>query len=232
MSDHSHAQADTAQAPVSSTAAERPPERPLVKMLLELGPLLVFFGSFRFAKPLLDHPTVYGLLEPLVGAKALGGPSGPLFVATAIFMLAIAASLVASWWLTRHLPRMSIVTAVVVAVFGGLTLWLQDGTFIKMKPTIVYAIFALILGAGLMRGRSYLQYLMGTTMSLDRDGWMKFTRRWVVFFVAMAVLNEAVWRTQTTDMWVTFKTFGAIPLTFLFVLTQLPMLKRHMLDED
>ena len=211
---------------------EKKPENPLVKFLLEVGPLLIFFGSFRYARPMLENPTIYGLLEPVVGAKALAGPSGPLFVATAVFMVAILASLGVSWWLTRHLPRMAVVTAAVVAVFGGLTLWLQDETFIKMKPTMVYTIFALILGFGLLRGRSYLKYLMGTAMPLDDAGWMIFTRRWVMFFLCMALLNEGVWRSLPTETWVTFKTFATLPMTILFVMVQFPMLKRHMVEES
>jgi len=215
-----------------TSAPAKPAERPLLKLVLDLGPLLVFFGSFQYARRLLDHPSVYGLLEPILGEKALAGHSGPIFVATAAFMVAIAVALVLSWWLLRHLPRMSIMPAVVVAVFGGLTLWLQDDTFLKMKPTILYCTFAAILGFGLLRGRSYLKYLMDSAMALDDEGWMKFTRRWAVFFLGMAVLNEAVWRTQSTETWVTFKTFGALPLTFAFVISQLPLLKRHAVEES
>jgi intracellular septation protein len=206
-------------------------ENPLLKLLLDIGPLAVFFLSFRYARPLLENQTVYGLLEPVIGAEALAGQSGPLFVATAFFMVAILISLKVSWWKTRHIPRMALVTAVVVAVFGGLTLWLQDETFIKMKPTIVYCTFAIILGFGLMRGRSYLKSLMGMAMPLDDAGWMIFTRRWVAFFLCMAVLNEAVWRSQPTETWVAFKTFGALPLTFVFLAFQWPLLKRHMVEE-
>ncbi len=204
---------------------------PLLKLVLEIGPLGVFFLSFRFGRELLSVPTVNGLLESLTGPEALAGPSGPLFVATAFFMVAIAVSLAASWHLTRHLPRMAVVTGIVVAVFGGLTLWLQDETFIKMKPTIVNCVFAVILGFGVMRGRSYLKYLMGSAMPLDDAGWMIFTRRWVLFFVFMAALNEVIWRTQTTEFWVTFKTFGSLPLTFVFLALQWPLLKRHMVEE-
>ncbi|HSF94452.1 MAG TPA: septation protein A [Thermohalobaculum sp.] len=210
---------------------EKRPENPVLKFVLEIGPLLIFFGSFRYARDLLENPAVYGLLEPLVGAKALAGESGPLFVATAVFMVAIAVSLAVSWKTTGHLPRMAVVTAVVVAVFGGLTLWLQDETFIKMKPTIVYGIFATILGFGLLRQRSYLKYLMGTAMPLDDAGWMIFTRRWVLFFLFMALVNEGVWRSQTTETWVTFKTFATLPMTLLFMMLQFPLLKRHMVEE-
>ena len=147
-------------------------------------------------------------------------------------MVTITVALSASWMLTRHLPRMALVTAVVVAVFGGLTLWLQDETFIKMKPTIVNGIFGAILAVGLVQGRSYLKYLMGEAVPLDDAGWMIFTRRWVAFFAFMACLNEAVWRTQTTDFWVTFKTFSGVPLTLLFLASQVPLLQRHMRDAE
>jgi intracellular septation protein len=204
---------------------------PLLKLLLDIGPLAVFFLTFRYARPLLEIPTIRGLIEPLTGGEALAGQSGPLFVATAFFMVAILISLKVSWWLTRHVPRMALVTAVVVAVFGGLTLWLQDETFIKMKPTIIYTVFAAVLGFGLLRGRSYLKSLMGMAMPLDDAGWLIFTRRWVAFFVGMALLNEAIWRTQPTETWVVFKTFGALPLTFVFLAFQWPLLKRHMIEE-
>jgi len=205
---------------------------PFLKLLLEIGPLGVFFLSFRYGREMLENTTVSGLLEPLTGAEALAGQSGPLFVATAVFMAAIVVSLTVSWSLTRHLPRMAVVTGVVVAVFGGLTLWLQDETFIKMKPTIVNGLFALILGFGLVQGRSYLKYLMGETVPIDNAGWLIFTQRWVMFFIFMAALNEIVWRTQTTDFWVSFKTFSSLPLTFVFLALQWPLLKRHMVVEE
>ena len=204
---------------------------PLLKLFLDLGPLVVFFATFKFGRELLENPTVHGLMLPLTGGKALAGQSGPLFLATACFIVVSVAALGVSWLMTRHLPRMAVVTAVVVAAFGGLTLWLQDETFIKMKPTIAYAIFTAILGFGLLRGQSYLKALMGTMIPLDDEGWLIFTRRWVMFFIAMAILNEAVWRTQSTEFWVTFKTFAALPLTFVFLLFQAPLLKRHMVEE-
>ncbi len=208
-----------------------PQPRPPVKLALEVGPLLVFFLTFRFGRELLEVSAIHGLLAPLTGPAALAGQGGPLFLATAVFMVAIAVSLKISWWLTRRLPRMAVFTAIIVAVFGGLTLWLQDATFIKMKPTIVSLVFAGLLGAGLLRGRSYLKDLMGETMPLDDAGWLIFTRRWVVFVVAMAVLNELVWRTQPSETWVAFKVFGYLPLTFLFVMFQYPLLKRHAIEE-
>lgn len=209
---------------------ERKPN-PLVKLILEIGPLAVFFLGFQFAPRLLARPGVHDALAMLTGPEALAGKSGPLLLATALFMLAIAASLTASWLLTRRLPRMAVVTGIVVAVFGGLTLWLGDGTFIKMKPTVVNGLFALILGFGLLQGRSYLKYLMGDAMPLTDEGWMIFTRRWVMFFIFLAVLNEVVWRTQSEEFWVSFKTFGNLPLTFAFIALQWPLLRRHAIEE-
>ncbi len=185
--------------------AERRQLHPFLKIALEIGPIAVFF-------------LVYNRTD--------------IFTATAVFIPVILAALGASWALTRHLPRMAVVTAIVVVVFGGLTLWLQDATFIKMKPTIVNLIFAGMLGWGLMRGRSYLKYLMGDAMPLTEEGWALFTRRWAIFFVCMAALNELIWRTQTEAFWVSFKTFGSPALSFLFIASQFPMLRRHGLGED
>ncbi len=200
---------------------------PILKPILEIGPIAVFFICFQYGETLLKNPAIFDILASVTGPAALEGQGGPIFLATAVFMAAIAISLAVSWVVMRSLPRMAVVTGVVVAVFGGLTLWLQDETFIKMKPTIVNAIFALILAFGLLQGRSYLKYLMGEVMPLSDEGWIIFTRRWVGFFLFLAVVNEIVWRTQTTEFWVSFKTFGNIPLTFFFVALQYPLLQRH-----
>ena len=213
-------QADTKQAEIN----------PLLKLVLEIGPLAVFFLTFRYGEEILADPRMFGWFEMATGAEALKGQSGPVIVATACFMVAIAVSLSVSWWLTRSLPKMAVVTAIVVTVFGGLTLWLQDETFIKMKPTIVNCIFALILGFGLLQGRSYLKYLMGDALPLTDKGWMIFTGRWVMFFLFLAVLNEVIWRTQTTDFWVSFNTFANLPLTLAFVAFHWPFLQRHAVE--
>jgi len=205
---------------------------PWLKLTLEVGPLAVFFLAFRFGHEILGLGPVQALLGDAAASKAMTGESAPLFVATALFMVAIALSLAVSWHIARTLPRMAVLTAAVVAVFGGLTLWLQDETFIKMKPTIVNGLFAAILGVGLLRGRSYIRYLMAEAIPMDEEGWMIFTRRWCGFFVFMAVLNEAVWRTQSTDVWVSFKTFANLPITMVFMAFQLPLLRRHMIDEE
>lgn len=214
---------------MSDTLAARQ-VNPLLKLLLEIGPLAVFFLTFRYGEDLLANPAVFGWVELATGPAVLRGDGGPVFLATVCFMIAIAVSLGVSWWLTRALPRMAVVTAVVVAVFGGLTIWLQDETFIKMKPTIVNAIFAAILGFGLLQGRSYLRYLMGEAMPLTERGWMLFTRNWVFYFILCAVLNEVVWRTQSTEVWVNFKTFFYLPFTFVFLALHWPFLQRHAVE--
>ncbi|MGB3273040.1 MAG: septation protein A [Xanthobacteraceae bacterium] len=181
----------------------KPAPHPLFKLATELGPLLVFF---------------------LANAKF------GLFVATAVFMAAVVAAIVASYAVTRHVPVMALVTALVVLVFGALTLYLHDETFIKMKPTIIYALFALALGGGLLAGRSFIAILFDQVFDLTAAGWRKLTLRWAVFFVAMALLNEIVWRTQSTDFWVAFKLFGFVPLTMIFAIAQMPLINRESRD--
>ena len=177
---------------------------PLFKLATELGPLLIFF---------------------IANAKF------NLFVATAAFMVAIVAAIVASYIVTKHVPLMAIVTAVIVLVFGGLTLFLHDETFIKIKPTIVYALFSLTLAIGLLLGRSFIAVMFDQMFNLTPHGWRSLTIRWSAFFAFMAVLNEIVWRTQTTDFWVAFKAFGVIPLTGIFAMMQMPLIKRHHIEE-
>lgn len=205
---------------------------PLLKLALEIGPLAVFFLTFRFGEDILANPTLFGWLNTITGEAALRGQSGPVFVATAAFMVAIAISLSVSWYLQRTLPKMAVVTAVVVAVFGSLTLWLQDETFIKMKPTIVNGIFALALGFGVLQGRSYLKYLLNDALPLTDEGWMIFTKRWVGFFIFLGLLNEIIWRTQTTEFWVSFKTFANLPLTLAFMAAHIPFLQRHSEESE
>jgi intracellular septation protein len=176
---------------------------PLFKLATELGPLIVFF---------------------IANAKF------HLFVATGAFMVAVVVAMAASYAVTRHVPMMAIVTAVVVLVFGTLTLVLHDETFIKLKPTIVYTLFAAVLGGGLLFDRSFIAIMFDQMFNLTPQGWRILTLRWAIWFLAMAVLNEIVWRTQSTDLWVAFKAFGMVPLTMLFALTQMPLVKRYHLD--
>jgi intracellular septation protein len=197
----------------------RKPVNPVLKLALELGPLGVFFfANARGAK----------LAESFPALAALGGP---IFVATAAFIVATLVALVVSLALTRRLPIMPFVTGIVVLVFGGLTLWLQDDTFIKMKPTIVNTLFGVVLLGGLLFGKSLLGYVFDSVFKLDEDGWRKLTFRWGLFFLVLAVLNEVVWRNFSTDAWVNFKVFGIMPITFVFTLSQLPLITRHTIPE-
>ena len=176
---------------------------PWVRPAVDYGPLAVFFA-------------VYWLSD--------------LMTATLAIMIATAAALALSYLSERRLAPMPLVTAVVVGVFGGLTLWLEDETFFKMKPTIVQVLFAAVLFAGLLFKRPLLKPLLGSAWPLDEAGWNKLSSRFAWFFVAMAGLNEAVWRTQSTDFWVTFKVFGIMGLTFIFVVSQVFFMRHHMVN--
>ncbi|GAB1718010.1 MAG: intracellular septation protein A [Nitrobacter sp.] len=178
---------------------------PLFKLATELGPLLVFFAA---------------------NAKF------NLFVATAAFMVAIVAAMIASYIVTRHIPLMALVTGLVVLVFGTLTLVLHDETFIKVKPTIIYGLFASVLGGGLLFGRSFIAMMFDQVFNLTPKGWRVLTLRWALFFFGMAVLNEIIWRTQSTDFWVNFKVFGAVPLTMIFAMMQMPLARRYELAPE
>jgi intracellular septation protein len=196
------------------------PINPLLKLALELGPLGVFFFANARGEWLAEK------------IPALGALGGPIFVATALFMLAMLISLAISYVLTRTLPVMPFVTGIVVIVFGSLTLWLQDDTFIKMKPTIVNVLLGGVLLGGLAFGKSLLGYVFDSVFRLTDEGWRKLTFRWGLFFLVLAVLNEVVWRTVSTDMWVNFKVFGIMPLTVIFTLSQLPLINRYALPEE
>jgi intracellular septation protein len=137
------------------------------------------------------------------------------------------AAMIASYVVTKHVPLMALVTGVIVLVFGTLTLVLHDETFIKVKPTIIYGLFAAILGGGLLVGRSFIAILFDQMFNLTPQGWRTLTFRWALFFAAMAVLNEAIWRTQSTDVWVAFKAFGVTPITAVFAMIQFPLINRY-----
>jgi intracellular septation protein len=198
---------------------------PLLKLVLDLGPLLLFF--LANARPALFLP----LVSPILPADTASGEHTGIFVATAVFMVAVVAALAVSYALTRHLPVMPLVTAVIVLVFGSLTLVLHDELFIKLKPTIIYLLFGVVLLGGLAAGKSLLGMVFDSVFHLTEEGWRKLTLRWALFFFALAILNEIVWRSQTTDVWVSFKVFGVVPLTFLFAALQYPLLTRYAAPE-
>lgn len=191
---------------------------PALKLVLELGPLMVFFFANTRGEWLVQK------------FPALAELGGPIFIATGLFMAATAIALAVSWLLTRTLPMMPLVSGVVVFVFGALTLYLQDDIFIKMKPTIVNTLFGGILLGGLFFGKSLLGYVFNSAFSLDAEGWRKLTFRWGLFFFVLAVLNEVVWRNFSTDFWVAFKVWATMPITILFTISQMPLILRHSLD--
>lgn len=191
-----------------TNAAPPPAPRPVpswLKPLTEYGPLAAFFIAYMRAD---------------------------LMTATIALMAATAVALALSLIIARKLPLMPLITALVVGLFGGLTLWLHDDTFIKMKPTIVQAVLGAILLGGLALGRPLLKPVLGAAWAMDEIGWRKLTFRFGLFFFAMALLNEIVWRTQSTDLWVNFKVFGLLALTVVFAVAQTPLLNRHKLPDD
>lgn len=183
----------------------RPKVNPALKLLLEMGPLVAFF---------------------IVNSKF------GIFPATGVLMACVVAALIASRMLTKHWPIMPIVTAVAVLFFGALTLYFNDEHFIKLKPTIVNTLFGTALLGALAFGKPLLPIVLDSVMSLTNEGWRKLTLRWGLFFFVLAILNEIVWRTQTTDFWVTFKTFGIMPLTIAFALTQVPLIMKHEIKDS
>ena len=177
---------------------------PLLKLALDLGPLVVFFA-----------------------ANSMAG----IFFATGAFMLAITIAVAIGFAVERKLSPMPVVTFFLVLVFGGLTLWLENEIFIKIKPTILYLMFAAVLWGGLLSGRVFLKYLLAQSISMPDPAWRTLTQRWALFFLGLAILNEFVWRSFSTDLWVAFKVWGILPLTLLFVLTQTPYIARNQLDD-
>ena len=206
---------------MSAIDDKKPQLSPGLKLALDLGPLLLFFlGNSR---PALFAP----LLAPFLPPELLAGEHAGIFTATAVFIPAVLLALAVGYALTRHLPIMPLVTAVVVVAFGGLTLALQNETFIKLKPTIVYLLFGSVLLGGLAFRKPLLGMVFDSVFNLTEEGWRKLTIRWAIFFFVLAALNEIVWRTQTTDFWVSFKLFGVVPLTFLFGALQIRLLTRY-----
>jgi intracellular septation protein len=205
--------------------AKKPQLNPMFKLGLDLGPLLLFF--LANSRPALFLPLVSPILPADIGPDGRVG----IFVATAVFMVAVVLALAVSYALTRHLPAMPLITAAIVLVFGSLTLFLHDEHFIKVKPTIIYVLFGVVLLSGLALGKPLLGMVFDSVFHLTAEGWRKLTLRWALFFFALAILNEIVWRSQSTDVWVNFKVFGVVPLTFVFAALQYPLLAKYAAPE-
>ncbi|MEO0799532.1 MAG: septation protein A [Pseudomonadota bacterium] len=198
-----------------ATTAPEAEQPSLLKLGVEAGPLIVFFIANSFA-------------EDLFGATG----NAKIFWATGAFMVATAISLVFSRTLLGRIPIMPLISGVFVLGFGGLTLYLQDEYFIKIKPTIVNLLFATLLGGGLIFRRPLLKYLFGDTFQLTDEGWRLLTIRWSIFFVFLAILNEVIWRNFSTDFWAGFKLFGVLPITMVFAAAQVGLLMKHQIKPD
>ncbi len=174
------------------------------KLFIDIGPLAVFFIFY----------TRSGLQAAIL----------PLMIATVI-------SVIISYILEKKIPIMPTLGAGIVLLFGGLTLYFNNEIFIKMKPTIINAVFAIVLYGGIILKKPLLKYLLGAALKLEDEGWRILTQRWIAFFIALAVLNEIVWRTQSTDIWVNFKVFAILPITFVFTMTQFPLIKKYQIED-
>lgn len=203
-----------------ATTMKKSDINPVLKFALELGPLLVFFFvNSRGEKLAESFPILAQFGEPI-------------FMATGLFMVAMVISLVLSLVLTKTIPIMPLVTLVVVLIFGGLTLYLQNEIFIKMKPTIVNVLFGSALFIGLFFGKSVLKYVFGAAFNLKEEGWLILTKRWGMFFFFLAVLNEVVWRNYSTDFWVTFKVWGTMPITMVFAIVQMGVVTKYAVSDE
>jgi len=191
---------------------------PTLKMVLEFGPIVLFFiGYMKFKDEIF-----------LISGNEYKG----FIVVTAAFVPMMILSSVALWKLTGHLSKMQVLTLVLVILFGGMSVWFNDERFFKIKPTMIYLLFGGLLGFGLLRGRSYLKVVMEEVMPLQDEGWMMLTRRLCVFLFALAVANELIWRTQTTETWVYFKTFGLSIAMFGFFMTQGGIFQKYGIEDE
>ncbi len=189
-----------------------------VKQALELGPPLLFFAAYLYVR---DKTYSFG-----------GTEYDGFIVAAAGFVPVLLASIGLLWWLTGKISRMQVFTAIMVVLFGGLTVWFNDETFFKMKTTIVYGVFAGLLGIGLLQGRSYLAWVMSEFLPMQDQGWMILTRRLTAMFAALAVGNEIVWRSLSTDAWVKIETFAFPAALFVFLWAQIVVLQKYVIEED
>ena len=176
----------------------------IYKLLIDIGPLAVFFIFYT---------------------------RGDLKTAILPFMIATIIAVLFSYILEKKIPIMPTVGAAIILIFGGLTIYFDNETFFKMKPTIINILFAGILYGGIILNKPLLRYLLGAALKLQDEGWDILTKRWIGFFIALAILNEIIWRTQTTDIWVNFKVFGILPITFIFTLTQFSTIKKYQIED-
>ncbi|AUJ63449.1 intracellular septation protein A [Aestuarium zhoushanense] len=193
------------------------PINPILKQVLELGPTLAFF---------LLYIKIKDNTYTIAGTDYSG-----FIVAAVVFIPVLLAAMAVLWFLTKKLSRMQVFTAIMVIFFGGLTAWFNDEAFFKMKTSIVYGLFSLLLGIGLLRGQSWLEYVMGEFLPMQREGWMILTRRLTVFFAGLAAANEFIWRTQSEELWVTLETFAFPVVLFLFLWSQIVTLQRFLIEE-
>ena len=191
-------------------------ERPFSKLILEMGPLIIFFVCYYNA------PIPENLINDLDEANLY-----KIIFATKIFVPAILVALFIGWFQTRKIAKMPLITAILVVVFGGLTIWLNNPIFIKMKPTLIYLIFSAILGYGLLKKKSYLKILMGSAIPMNEEGWLILSKRFVGFFVLLAFTNEIIWRFFSQDFWVNFKTFGLPILLIFFMVFQFNLFNKY-----
>jgi len=192
---------------------------PLPKFALEMGPLLLYFIAYFKGQWLIDNVTLFAEFK------------NPIFPATAIFMVAVVAALIISLITMRQVLIMPLVSGVVIIIFGGLSLWFQNDIFVYLKPTIINCLFALVLFGGLYFKKPLLNLVLGPAFQLDEMGWRKLSLRWAWFFIFLAILNEFVWRSFGTDIWMTYRTFVPMVLSILFIIAQMPLIMKHSLDK-
>ena len=176
----------------------------LTKLFIDIGPLAIFFIFYS---------------------------RGDLNSAILPFIIATIISVLLSYILEKKIPIMPTVGAIIILIFGGLTIYFDNEVFFKMKPTIINILFAIVLFGGIILKKPLLKYLLGSALKLKDDGWSILTKRWIIFFIALAILNEIIWRTQSTDIWVNFKVFAILPITFIFTITQFPLIKKYQVED-
>ena len=196
--------------------SENNKERPFSKLVLEMGPLIIFFVCYYKA------PIPENIVNDLDAANLF-----KIIFATKIFVPAILIALFIGWLQTKKIAKMPLITAILVVIFGGLTIWLNNPIFIKMKPTLIYLIFSAILFYGQLKKKSYLKILMGSSIPMSEEGWLLLSKRFVVFFILIALLNEIIWRFFSQDFWVNFKTFGLPILLILFMALQFNLFNKY-----